>query len=121
MPKYIIGPELLWLVLYLVAHFMAKMNTPPKYSFDNLIEKSWLWVPALLFLTFGLFWVSRAEKNWLLLRIWIVGLVMGHFVLETLMKAFSKQGPGIGMGYIAGIIFIGIVLIAGSIIVKIAR
>ncbi|MBK6889200.1 MAG: hypothetical protein IPH02_04570 [Sphingobacteriales bacterium] len=63
----------------------------------------------------------QSRKNWLLLRIWIVGLVMGHFVLETLMKAFSKQGLGLAWVILPGIIFIGIVLIAGSIIVKIAR
>jgi len=46
---------------------------------------------------------------------------MGHMVLETVLKAYSTQGPGIGMGYLAGILLVFIVLVIGSVIVKIVH
>jgi hypothetical protein len=59
------------------------------------------------------------EKNWLLLRVWIVGLVGGHFVLEKALSAYSTQGPGIGMGYLAGLMLLFFILVLGTVVVKI--
>jgi hypothetical protein len=119
MSRYIIGPEMLWLIIYVFARMFSKLNKAPDHTLDNFIEQCWFWVPVLVLSTFGLYWISGVEKNWLLLRIWIVGIIMGHLVLETVMKAYSNQGPGIGMGYLAGMLFLFILLVAGSILVKI--
>jgi hypothetical protein len=116
--RYILGPELFWLIIYFFAKMLSKLNKAPEYSLDNFIEQCWFWVPFLGFLSFGLYWVGAVEKNWLLLRIWIVGIIMGHVVLETILKAYSTQGPGIGMGYLAGILLLFIILVVGSIVVK---
>ena len=118
MAKYLLGPELIWLGIYGVSKIIAKSNVGPNYSADGFIDKSWFWVAILAFCTFALFLVPSIPKNWLFLRIWIVCFFMGHFILETLCEAYSKQGPGIGMAYLTGMIFIIITLIAGSILVK---
>ncbi len=119
MTKYLLGPELFWLLMYLAATVVGKMNTPPTQAMDDFIENLWLWIPAVSLLVFGLWWMPSVEKNWLLLRVWIFGLVGGHFVLEKALSAYSTQGPGIGMGYLAGLIFLFIALVAGSIFIKI--
>lgn len=119
MVKYLLGPELFWMILYVLSVGLARSNKKFNYTFDGIIENSWFFVPLLSVLIFGLFWMPSVDKNWLLLRIWISGFIMGHFVLEKLMSAYSQQGPGIGMGYLAGILLLFIILVLGSIIVKI--
>ncbi|MFN0216098.1 MAG: hypothetical protein ACKVT2_17705 [Saprospiraceae bacterium] len=118
MTRFLLGPELFWLLLYAAAIFIGKANTPPSKGLDNFIENLWFWVPALSLLLFGLWWIPSVEKNWLLLRVWIIGLVGGHLVLEKALSAYSKQGPGIGMGYLAGLLLLILFLIAGSVFVK---
>lgn len=117
--KYLWGPELLWLVFYGLARIVFKMNKAPNYPFDFFTERCWFWVPVLVLCTFSLYWAPFIEKNWLLLRIWFMGIFLGHLVLDTLIKANSSQGPGAGMGYLVGILFIVTVLVIGSIIVRI--
>lgn len=119
MTRYLIGPELFWLLIYGVAVYVAKANTPPVKSVDNFIDQCWFWIPAVSMLVFGLWWLPSVEKNWLLLRVWLFGLIGGHFVLEKVISAYSTQGPGTGMGYLAGMIFLFVGLVVGSIIVLI--
>ena len=119
MNKYILGPELIWLILYGLAKFIANSNKAPDYVSDKYIDQCWFTVPVIMFLTFGLFWISGIGKNWLLLRIWIMGLVFSHLILNNLINSYSIQGPGIGMGYLAGMLFGFMALVVGSIVVKI--
>lgn len=119
MTRYLIGPELFWLLLYAAAVLLGKMNTAPKFPLDNFIDTLWLWVPAVSLLVFGLWWIPSVERNGLLLRVWITGIVGGHFVVEKAINAYSKQGPGTGMGYLAGMLFLFVFLVVGSVFVKI--
>ncbi len=122
MPRFfslLFGPEILWLGLYWAAAFLKKANQPTSHPMDKFIDGLYLWVPLLVLLTFGLWYVPAVEKRWLLLRVWVVCLVAGHFVLEKGMSAYSQQGPGIGMGYLVGIILVLAALCAGSLFVKI--
>lgn len=117
--RYIASPEFFWFLFYLVARLTARLNRDKAGELDSVIENAWFYVPLFVMLTFSLYWIPAAPKTWLLLRIWLTGILMGHVVLNTLMTAYSEQGPGIGMGYLAGILFILIVLIAGSLYVTI--
>jgi len=117
--RFLIGPELLWLLIYGGANLVAKANVPPTKAMDDFIEKCWFYVPFLVLVTFALWWVPIVEKNWLLLRVWVVVIIGGHLVLEKVMNAYSSQGPGIGMGYLAGMILLFFLLLVGSIFVKI--
>ncbi len=119
MIRYLIGPELFWMLLYLAAKQLASANNPPVKSIDNLIDQLWFWIPALSLLVFGLWWIPSVEKNWLLLRVWVFGLIGGHLVLEKALSAYSSQGPGVGMGYLAGFLFVFVGLVAGTVFIKI--
>ena len=119
MTRFLFGPELFWMILYTAAVFIEMANTPPSKAIDNAIEYLWFWIPVASLLVFGLWWIPSVEKNWLLLRVWIFGLIGGHFVLEKTLGASSNQGPGTGMGYLAGLLLIFAFLVVGSIFVKI--
>ncbi len=116
--RYLIGPELFWLLLYGIAAWLGKMNNPPSKTIDNLIDVSWFYIPLLSILVFGLWWIPSVEKNWLLLRVWIAGLILGHFVFEKVFSVYSKQGPGAGMGYLAALMLELIVLVVGTVLIK---
>lgn len=116
--KILLGPEVCWVIFYVLSYILAWANKRSNFAYDNLIENAWFYVPLLSITIFGLYWIPSVEKDWLWLRIWISGIVMGHFVLETLLQSYSQQGPGIGMGYLAGILLLFLVLIIGSVIVK---
>lgn len=119
MTRLLLGPELFWLLLYAAAALVAKANIPPTNAMDDFIDRCWFWIPAVSMLVFGLWWIPSVEKNWLLLRVWIFGLIGGHFVAEKAISAYSNQGPGTGMGYLAAMIFVFVGLVAGSIFIKI--
>jgi hypothetical protein len=105
--------------LYLAANLLARANQPPTKHINNIIEDLWLWISAVSLLVFTLWWLPSVEKNGLLLRVWVFGLLGGHLVLEKALSAYSTQGPGIGMGYLSGLIFIFVGLVAGTIFIKI--
>lgn len=92
MPPYI-PMGFIWLLLVLIVKFIIK---------SDRIALAMVAIPGAL-------------------RIWIAGIIMGHFVLETLMSSYSQQGPGIGMGYLAGMLLLFIILVAGSIVVKLVH
>ncbi len=116
--KIVLGPELCWIFLYGIALAIARANKKNGFMYDAIIENAWFYIPLLSGLIFGLYWIPFVAKNWLLVRIWITGIIMGHFVLETLLSSYSQQGPGIGMGYLAGMLLLFVLLVIGSIIVK---
>ena len=119
--KILLGPELCWIILYGLALGVAWANKKSGFAYDAIIENVWFYIPLISVMIFGLYWIPIVEKNWLLARIWISGIIMGHFVLETLLKSYSHQGPGIGMGYLAGMLLLFIILVAGSIVVKLVH
>jgi len=120
MPRFLqllIGPELLWAFYYLLVVLTIKVSGSPLKTMDNFWERLAFFVPLVAApLVFGLYWVPGVERNWLLLRIWIAGLIGAHYVLEKGLGAYTEQGPGIGTAYIMGIIFVFVVLVAGSVV-----
>ncbi len=119
MKRYLIGPEIIWILIYLALIFPAKMNWKISTSFDNFLETIWFWMPVLALLTFALWWVPSVVKNWLLLRAWISCLVGGLYIFEKTMYTYGKTGPGIGAGYLASALMIFFALVIGTITVKI--
>jgi len=118
--QLLIGPELLWLFVYLLVVLTIKVSGSPIKSMDDFWEKLAYLVPFIAVpLTFGLYWTPGVERRWLLLRIWVAALVGTHYVLEKGLGAYSEQGPGIGMGYLAGLILAFVFLVIGSIVVLI--
>ena len=117
--RILLGPEIIWGVLYAIVAFAARKNAAPAHSLDKALENLYLYVPLAALLTFLLWYLPGVEKRWLLLRVWIVCLVAGHLVLEKGLGAHSQQGPGTGMAYIVGMLLLLAALGAGSIFVKI--
>ena len=96
------------------------MTSSPIKSMDNFWVSTAYFIPLILLpLTFLLYYFPGVIRDWMLLRIWIVGIIGGHFVLNRSLQAHSEQGPGVGTAYMMGIIFIFIVLVIGSIWAKI--
>ena len=116
---YLAGPELIWMLLYGGATLLGKFNVPPSKSIDNFLEYFYAVVPLAALLIFSLWYFPSVERNWLLLRVWVAGMVGAHLVLEKGLSAHSQQGPGIGMGYLAGLLLTFCALVVGSIFVKI--
>ena len=116
----LIGPELLWLFFYLVVFAIIKATSSPIKSMDSFWLSTAYIIPLILIpLTFLLYYAPGVTRDWLLLRIWIVGIIGGHIGLNRSLLANSEQGPGVGTAYMMGIIFLILALIAGSIWAKI--
>jgi hypothetical protein len=114
--NYLIGPELLWVFFYMVVVLLIKMTHSPIKSMDSFWVNTAYIIPLILIpITFGLYYIPGVIRPWLLLRIWIVGIVGGHYVLSKSLSAHSEQGPGVGTAYIMGMGIIFIILIIGSI------
>jgi len=116
----LIGPELLWLFFYLVVLAIIKVTSSPIKSMDSFWLSTAYIIPLILIpLTFLLYYAPGVTRDWLLLRIWIVGIIGGHIVLNRSLLAHSEQGPGVGTAYMMGMGFMIFTLIAGSIWAKI--
>jgi hypothetical protein len=113
---FLFGPELLWVVYYFIIVLITKLTHSPIKSMDSFwIFMAYIIPLILLPLSFMLYFVPGTIKSWLLLRLWIAGIVGGHFVLSKALLAHSEQGPGVGTAYMMGMGFLFFVLIAGTI------
>ncbi len=120
LPAYLLGPELLWIILYALVVLLIKASGAPIKSMDDHWVRLAYLVPFVAVpLTFALYYVPIVERNWLLLRVLVACLFGSHYVLDRGLKANTEQGPGIGTAYIMGMILTIIVMIAGSVFVKI--
>ena len=119
MVRYIIGPEIIWLISYWMIILPAKLKVTIPKAWDNFIETIWFWMPVFTLLNFILWWIPAIEKHWLLPRVWITALIGGFFLFENITNAYGKTGPGIGTGWMVCIMLMLLVLIAGTIIIKI--
>ena len=114
--RLLLGPECVWAVFYILSLVMIKWTSSPVKSMDRFWLSMTYIVPLILIpLTFALYFVPGVIRNWLLLRIWIAGLIGGHLVLNHCLLAHSEQGPGVGTAYIVGMGLVFVVLVAGSI------
>jgi hypothetical protein len=120
LPQLLIGPELLWFFFYLLVLAIVKLTSSPIKSMDEFWVSTAYIIPLILIpLTFMLYYVPGVIRDWMLLRIWIVGLIGGHIVLNRSLLAHSEQGPGVGTAYMMGMGLMIFTLIAGSIWAKI--
>jgi len=116
---FLLGPEIQWLLFYLVVTLTIKpIVTQPK-AVDYFMQTCWFWVPLFVLLSFALWWFPMVEKDWLLLRVWVAGILGGHFVLEKTISMNQTQNSGTGMGYLAGMLFLIVFLIGGSVVLAV--
>ena len=113
--RYLIGPEVLWLVYYGAATLLVRFGNPHSKPLSYFIQTSWFWIPVLALPLFSLWWFPEVNKDWLLLRVWVASILGGHYTLYKIINASPIQNSGTGMGYLAGMIFLIVFLMAGSI------
>ena len=114
--NFLLGPELLWIIFYLLVTIIIKATHSPIKSMDSFWVNMAFIVPLVLIpLTFGLYFIPGVIHKWLLLRIWVVGIIGGHYVLNRSLEVHSEGGPGVGTAYIMGMGMVFFALIAGSI------
>lgn len=116
----LIGPELLWCFFYLIVLIMVRLTASPVKSMDNFWVSTVYIIPLVFIpLTFLLYYVPGVTRDWMLLRIWIAGIIGGHLVMSRSLLAHSEQGPGVGMAYMLGMGILFVILVVGSIWAKI--
>ena len=112
----LLGPELLWVVYYIIVVIVIKATHSPVKSMDNFWVNTAFIIPLILLpLTFMLYYIPPVPHKLLLLRLWIAGILGCHFVLNKALLAHSEQGPGVGTAYIMGMGIAFLVLIVGTI------
>jgi hypothetical protein len=100
--SYLIGPELIWLIAWLVVYQLGKANAEPPHGFNRWLENlPWVMAPILM-LTFFLLRLHFVAQNGLIVRIWIAGLIGAHLVLKTGLSAHSEQSSGVRAAYLSG-------------------
>lgn len=118
--QFLFGPEFLWALLYVLVLLAIRVTGSPSRTMDaTWVATAWAVPLVAVPLGFALYYVPDTAKNYLLLRQWIAGLFGAHYVLSKSLGAHSEQGPGVGTAYLMGIILVFVLLVAGSIFVKI--
>lgn len=116
--KLLIGPEILWAFFYLItlAWSSPAIAASPARN-DRALRFVWIVPLILLPLSWLPYWTPWALKSWFGARLWLSGLIGGHFVLERGLSVHSEQGPGVGSAYIVGILFLLLIISVLSILV----
>ncbi|MBA4853911.1 hypothetical protein [Emticicia sp. BO119] len=104
--KYLIGPELLWLLVFIGIKYFGRYNISTQGKYNDSIENMAYVLPLVVILAcMSIYGIAVAPKEYLLIRIIIVSLIGSHFVFSYCAGSHTAGGPGAGMIYIAGICF----------------
>jgi hypothetical protein len=115
----VLGPELLWLLFFLLSCWLAGRNTPPTLAGNTFLERACI-VGAVvaIALTFTVFLVPGVHRGWLLGRV-IVAVVIGVnaclFKLIDGIDYGDSRNSGVMGLWIYGILAGGIAFIPGII------
>ncbi|MBK8954101.1 MAG: hypothetical protein IPM34_00905 [Saprospiraceae bacterium] len=117
MAQWLVGPELYWLLMYLLVVVLIQASHSPVKYMDAFWIKISVFVPLIILpLSFGLYYLEFVPKRFLLIRLIIAGVLGCHFVIEKGLNAYTEQGPGVGSSYMVGIILLLIVLFVLTVI-----
>jgi len=119
MLRYLAGPEVIWIIACLWSGTLKNINAQRSGAYNEIITSYGTYVPALLMLlTVGLFAVPFAGRKLLLLRIILVGLIATHFLMQNILNAHTKGGPGVGTVYIVAYL-LALVAIPVAVLLKV--
>jgi hypothetical protein len=105
------SPELIWLVLLMIAKMVARLNLQYQGKWDESITHIWWIIPVMSWIIFSIFNGMKVEVPYIHLRMWVSGVVFGHLILITLIESITEQNPGTGTIYILGMIVIFVSLV----------
>ncbi|MEZ0538911.1 hypothetical protein [Fibrella arboris] len=111
------GPELLWWLTFEAIILLVKASYPPSPLTDKLMRCLPIVMPVIAALPFLSWYIPFTEKRWLLVRIWVAGIIGAHLTLPSGMAAYSK-GHETGTMYLAGMVLTVFVLLVGSLFVQ---
>ncbi|MGA0557711.1 hypothetical protein ACO2Q8_13735 [Larkinella sp. VNQ87] len=114
---HLLGPELIWLLLSVLAHVLASRNQPTtEAGNDQLLTLAWVLPFGAILLSFiSLAW-APGNSWWWLLRIGLVGLFGLVYLTNVLCGAIDyhdSRNSGVGTGFIMYVIFGGFFLLVG--------
>ena len=118
MYRLLYGPESIWLLLLLITQVAVRYNHAYQGKLDDIFSQMWWIVPALELIIFMSFNYIECKVILLPWRLWISGLIFGHFIMDNTVASISVQNPGTGTIYILGMIGVVISLIIASVIFK---
>ena len=111
----LLGPELYWIVAYLVAHLVAARNYPSTADGNAMLERLWWLFPSIAIpLSYFLFVAPNAGRWSLLLRINIaavVGLTLCLHRITSAIDYHDSRNSGVFAGFALGI-GLGLVVLA---------
>jgi hypothetical protein len=119
---FLIGPELLWGVFFLLASWLAGRNSPPSPAGNALLERScWLGAFLATALTFAVFLVPApgVRGGWLLARVVLATVVGANLCLAKLSSAIDygdSRNSGTWGFWMYGILACGVALVPGAIL-----
>lgn len=114
-----LGPELLWVLFFLLSGWLAGRNTPPTPAGNTFLERTCV-VGAVvaIALTFTVFFVPGVSRGWLLGRV-IVAVVIGvNACLFRLIDGIDygdSRNSGVLGFWIYGILAGGVAFVPGII------
>ncbi len=116
---FLLGPELLWLLFFLLSCWLAARNTPPTLAGNTFLERTCIiGAVVAIALTFTVFFVPGVHRGWLLGRL-IVAVVIGVnaclFKLIDGIDYGDTRNSGLLGGWVYGILAGGIAFIPGII------
>lgn len=104
--RYLIGPESLWLLAFIVIRYLGKYNISIQGKYNDTLESMAYWLPLLMVVAcMNIYLISIAPKSYLLLRIIIASLIGSHYVFSSCAASHTVGGPGVGMIYVVGLCF----------------
>ena len=118
---FLLGPELLWLLFFLLACWLASRNTPPTPLGNAFLERACIMGAVLgIALTFTVFCVPGPHRGWLLGRL-VIAVVIGVnaclFKLTAGIDYGDSRNSGTFVFWLYGLLAGGLAFVPGIITV----
>ncbi|WP_395141186.1 hypothetical protein [Armatimonas sp.] len=115
----ILGPELLWLLFFLLSFWLASRNTPPTLTGNTFLERACvIGAFVAIALTFTVFFVPGVHRGWLLGRLIIAVMIGVNACLFKLIAGIDygdSRNSGVLGIWVYGILAGGVAFVPGII------
>jgi len=116
--RFLVGPELYWVLVYLVAAWFTRQNVPPTEAGSRFLEKLGWMIPLIAVPASFLLYALPTPPKWLAIRLFLAALVGINVVSFKLISGIDygdSRNSGVlgvwvysilagGVGYVAGVV-----------------